>query len=163
MVHSHSLGDIRRNDIRSIHLRLLIKVRPGANLVNRLRRIRPHIQRAGARIGIHIRPTAIGFARRLDDTSRNDGAERLQAILLGRHGHVVVMKNHGAAAAAVGVGPVVDLPPLRGDQGAELRRRVRAVGLGCLDGASVDPGLAVGATLDGLDLAVVEQGRQGDR
>lgn len=163
MIHSHSLGDIRRYNIRSVHLRLLIKVRPRANLVNRLRRVRPHIQRVGAGVGIHIRPTAIGFPGRLDDTSRNDGAECLQAILLGWHGHLVVVKHHGAAAAAVGVGPVVNRPSLRGNQVAELRRRGSAVGLRSLDGASVDPCLGVGATLNGFDLAVVEQGRQGGR
>lgn len=162
MIHSHSLGDIRRYNIRSVHLRLLIKVRPRANLVNRLRRVRPHIQCAGAGVGVHIRPTAIGLAGSLDDTSRNDGAECLQAILFGGHGHLVVVKHHGAAAAAIGVGPVVDFPPLGGNQGADLRCRGRAVRLRSLDGASVDPCLGVGATLDGLDLAVVEQRRQGD-
>lgn len=163
MIHSHSLGAIRRYNIRNVHLRLLIKVRPRANLVNRHRRVRPHIRCVGASVGIHIRPTAIGLAGRLDDTRRNDGAECLQAIWLGGHGHLVVVKHHSAAAAAVGVGPLVDFPPLRGNQGAELRRRGRAVRLRSLDGASVDPCLGVGATLDGLDLAVVEQGRQGDR
>ena len=163
MIDRHSLGDIRRYDIRGVHLRLFIKVRPRTNLVNGLRRVRPHVQRAGARVGIDIRPPAIGLAGRLDDTSRNDVAEGLHAFRLGGHGHVVVVEDHGAAAAAVGVGPVVDLPALRGDQGADLRRRGRAVGLRGLDGASVDPCLGVGATLDGFDLAVVEQGRQGDR
>ena len=154
MIHSHSLGDIRRHNIRRVHLRLLIKVRPRANLVNSLRRVRPHIQRVGCRVGIHIRPTAIRLAGRLHDAGRNDGTERLQAILLGGHGHLVVVEYHGAAAAAVGVRPVVDFPALRGDQGAELRRRGRAVRLRSLDGASVDPCLGVGATLDGFDLAV---------
>lgn len=96
------------------------------------------------------------------DTSRNDGAERLQAILLGGHGHLVVVEYDGAAAAAVGVGPVIDFPTLRGNQGAELRRRGRAIRLGSLDRASVDPRLGVGAALDGLDLSM-EQRRQGDR
>ena len=154
MIHSHSLRAVRRHNIRSVHLHLLIKVRPRANLVNRLRRVRPHINRVGRRVRIRIRPTAIGLAGRLHDTSRNDGAERLQAIRLGGHGHVVVVEDHGAAAAAVGGGPVIDLPTLRGNQGAELRRCGRAVGLGSLDGASVDPCLGVGAALDGFDLAV---------
>ena len=77
---------------------------------------------------------------------------------MGGHGHLVVVEDHGAAAAAVGVGPVIDLPTLGGNQGADLRRRGRAVGLGSLDGAAVDPCLGVGAALDGFDLAV-EQGR----
>ena len=158
MIHSPSFGKIRSCDFSIVHLRLLIKVPRRANLINRLRRVRPHIRRVGSGVRIHIRPAAIGLAGRLHDTSRDDGAERLQAIIFGGHGHVVVVKDHGAAAAAVGVGPVVDIPALGGNQGAELRRGGRAVGLGGLDGAAVDPYLGVGAALDGFDLAV-EQGR----
>ena len=107
MIYSRSLGAIRSCITCSVHLRLLIKVRPRANLVNSLRWIRPHICRPRARVGIHIGPTGIRFAGRLYDTSRNDGAECLQAILLGGYRHV---KYHCAAAAAVGGGPFTDVP-----------------------------------------------------
>ena len=162
MIHSRSLGAIRSRITCSVHLVLLVKVRPRADLVNSLRWIRRHICRPRARVGIRIGPTGIRLAGRLYDTSRNDGAECLQAILLGGHRHVVIVKYHCAAAAAIGGGPLTDVPSRRGNQGAELRRCGRAVRLRSLDRASVDPFLGVGAALNGFDLAV-EQGRQGDR
>ena len=110
MIHSHSLGAIRSINTRRVHPHLLVKVRPRADLVNGLRRVRPYVQRPGPRVRVRIRPPAIGRPGRLHDARRNDGAERLQAVLLAGHGHLVVVEDHGAAAAAVGRGPVVDGP-----------------------------------------------------
>ena len=73
---------------------------------------------------------------------------------------MVVVENHGAAASDVHLRPVVYGPGLEGDLVAQLLRGGRAVGLGGLDFAPIDPGVGIGAALDGFDLTGVEQGIQ---
>ena len=70
---------------------------------------------------------------------------------------MVVVEDHGAAAPDVHLCPVVDGPGLKGDLAAHFLRGGRAVGLGGLDIAPVDPGVRIGAALDGFDLAGMEQ------